>query len=44
MDEKGQPIPQPRRPSPKVTPAKFDKARSAQLQDYAQAIIAACLT
>lgn len=44
MDENGQPIPQPKRPSPKARPAKFDKARSVQLQDYAQAIIAACLT
>lgn len=43
MDESGQPIPQPKRPAPKATPAKFDKKRSAQLQDYAQAIIAACL-
>ena len=44
MDEKGNPIPQPKRPSPKARPNKFDKKRSVQLQDYAQAIITACLT
>ena len=43
MDEKGDPIPQPKRPSPRARPAKFDSKRSQQLQDYAQAIIDVCL-
>jgi len=43
IDDAGDPIPQPKRPSPKLRPAKFDQARSAQLQDYAQAIIGQCL-
>jgi hypothetical protein len=44
VDEKGNPVPQPKRPSPKLTPARFDQARSLQLQDYAQAIIGVCLS
>lgn len=39
MDEAGNPVPQPKRRPARLTPAQFDGERSAQLQDYAQAII-----